>query len=161
KATVRLASQLVLGGVSTLVFGQSRNNVEVMLKYLRERLARERVPPERVAAYRGGYLPELRRSIEQSLRDGELSCVVATNALELGIDIGSLDAVVCAGYPGSLAALMQRFGRAGRRGAGSLALLVTSSAPLDQYLAADPRHLIGAPVEHARIDPDNVEILVQ
>src|SRR6185503_5600297 len=73
----------------------------------------------------------------------------------------SLDAVVCAGYPGSVAALMQRFGRAGRRGHGSLALLVTSSAPLDQYLAADPRHLIGAPVEHARIDPDNVEILVQ
>ncbi|HMI93662.1 MAG TPA: DEAD/DEAH box helicase, partial [Polyangiales bacterium] len=91
KAAVRLTSDLVLAGVSTLVFGQSRNNVEVMLKYLRERLARDRVPPERIAGYRGGYLPELRRNIEHSLRDGELSCVVATNALELGIDIGGLD----------------------------------------------------------------------
>ncbi|HEX8537671.1 MAG TPA: Zn-binding domain-containing protein, partial [Cystobacter sp.] len=108
-----------------------------------------------------GYLPGTRRATEAAMRAGEVRCVVATNALELGIDIGSLDAVVCAGYPGSVAALMQRFGRAGRRGAGSLALLVTSSAPLDQYLAGDPRSLTGAPVEHARIDPDNVEILVQ
>ncbi len=161
KAAVRLTSDLVQRGVTTLVFGQSRNNVEVMLKYLRERLAKDKIPPERVAAYRGGYLPELRRSIERSLRDGELSCVVATNALELGIDIGSLDAVVCAGYPGTLAGLWQRFGRGGRRGGESLSLLVTSSAPLDQYVARDSGYLMGTPVEHARIDPDNPEILVQ
>jgi DEAD/DEAH box helicase domain-containing protein len=161
KAAVRLTSELVLSGVSTLLFGQSRNNVEVMLKYLRERLAREKVPPERVAAYRGGYLPELRRSIEQSLRDGELACVVATSALELGIDIGALDAVVCAGYPGTLSGLYQRFGRGGRRGGESLALLVASSAPLDQYVARQRGYLLGAPIEQARIDPDNAEILVQ
>jgi DEAD/DEAH box helicase domain-containing protein len=161
KAAVRLTSDLVLAGVSTLVFGQSRNNVEVMLKYLRERLARERVPPERVAGYRGGYLPELRRNIEHSLRDGELSCVVATNALELGIDIGGLDAVVCAGYPGSISGLWQRFGRGGRRGGESLALLVASSAPLDQYVAGQGSQLLSAAIEQARIDPDNAEILVQ
>jgi DEAD/DEAH box helicase domain-containing protein len=161
KAAVRLTSELVIAGVSTLLFGLSRNNVEVMLKYLRERLARDGIPAERVAAYRGGYLPELRRSIEQSLRDGELSCVVATSALELGIDIGALDAVVCAGYPGTLAGLYQRFGRSGRRGGESLALLVASSAPLDQYVARQRAYLLGAPIEEARIDPDNAEILVQ
>ncbi len=161
KAAVRLTSELVLGGVSTLVFGQSRNNVEVMLKYLRERLARAHLPRDSVAAYRGGYLPELRRSIEQSLRDGELRCVVATSALELGIDIGALDAVVCAGYPGTLAGLWQRFGRAGRRGGESLALLIASSAPLDQHVAREQGYLLGAPIEQARIDPDNAEILVQ
>ncbi|MCP3162079.1 DEAD/DEAH box helicase [Myxococcus qinghaiensis] len=161
KTSVRLTADLVRAGVSTLLFGQSRNNIEVMLKYLRDRFVEEKLDPALIQGYRGGYLPGTRRATEAALRAGEVRCVVATNALELGIDIGSLDAVVCAGYPGSVAALMQRFGRAGRRGAGSLALLVTSSAPLDQYLAADPRFLIGAPVEHARIDPDNVEILVQ
>jgi DEAD/DEAH box helicase domain-containing protein len=161
KAAVRLTSDLVQAGVPTLVFGQSKNTVETMLKYLRDRLARERIDPESILSYRGGYLPETRRRIEAGLRAGEVRCVVATNALELGIDIGSLDAVVCAGYPGSVASLWQRFGRAGRRREGSLALFVASSAPLDQYCATDPQALIGALVEHARIDPDNVEILVQ
>src|SRR5262249_32207844 len=95
------------------------------------------------------------------LRNGEILGVVATNALELGIDIGDLDAVVCAGYPGSIAGTWQRFGRAGRRCATSIAVLVTSSAPLDQYLAREPEVFLGAPVEEARIDPDNVEILIQ
>ncbi len=161
KAAVRLTAQLVRAEVPTLLFGQGRNQVETMLKYLRDRLVRERIDPEQIQAYRGGYLPELRRRIEAGLRAGEIRCVVATNALELGIDIGSLDAVVCAGYPGSLAALWQRFGRAGRRSEPSLSLLVASSAPLDQYCAHDPAALVSAPVEHARIDPDNVEILVQ
>jgi DEAD/DEAH box helicase domain-containing protein len=161
KAAVRITAELVRAEVPTLVFGQGRNQVEMMLKYLRDRLVRERIDPEQIQAYRGGYLPDLRRRIEAGLRAGEIRCVVATNALELGIDIGSLDAVVCAGYPGSIAGLWQRFGRAGRRQEGSLAVLVASSAPLDQYCATDPTALIGAPVEHARIDPDNVEILVQ
>lgn len=161
KTAVRLTSDLVSANVSTLVFGQSRNNVEVMLKYLREKLVEEKRDPESVYAYRGGYLPEQRRAIERSLRDGTIRCVVATNALELGIDIGSLAAVVCAGYPGSIAGLWQRFGRGGRRGNESLALLVTSSAPLDQYMAGAPRTLLDAEAEQARIDPDNVEILVQ
>lgn len=162
KTAVRLVGDLVEAEVPTLVFGQSRNSVEVMLKYLRDRL--ESVPgvgPDAVHAYRGGYLPKTRRRIEGQLRDGEIRCVVATNALELGIDIGSLSAVVCAGYPGTVAGLWQRFGRAGRRLGPSLALLVTSSAPVDQFVAREASELVGAPVEHARIDPDNVEILIQ
>jgi DEAD/DEAH box helicase domain-containing protein len=161
KAAVRMTCDLVRAGVSTLVFGQSRNGVEVMLKYLRDRLARDHIPAESIHAYRGGYLPETRRNIEAGLREGQIRCVVATNALELGIDVGALDAVVCAGYPGTVSGLWQRFGRAGRRQDASLSLLVTSSAPLDQFVAQDASYLTGAPIEQARIDPDNVEILVQ
>jgi DEAD/DEAH box helicase domain-containing protein len=161
KTAVRLAADLVRACVPTLVFGQSRNTVEVMLKYLRDRLRKDKVDPDTIQGYRGGYLPGTRRTIEEGLRNGDVRCVVATNALELGIDIGMLDAVVCAGYPGTIANLYQRFGRAGRRGDRSLAVLVTSSAPLDQFFALSPKTLVGAPIEHARIDPDNVEILVQ
>ena len=162
KRAVRLAADLVRAEVPTLLFGQSRNSVEVMLKYLRDSLQGDAaINPESIQAYRGGYLPGTRRNIESALRSGEIRCAVATNALELGIDIGSLDAVVCAGYPGSVAALWQRFGRAGRRGESSLCLLVANSSPLDQYLATHPDFVTGAPVEQARIDPDNVEILVQ
>lgn len=160
KQAVMLTADLVKAGVPTLLFGQSRNNVEVMLRYLRDRVS-DTVDASKIVAYRGGYLPERRREIEQKLRDGEILGVVATNALELGIDIGDLDAVVCAGYPGSIAGTWQRFGRAGRRCANSIAVLVTSSAPLDQYLAREPEYFLGAPVEEARIDPDNVEILIQ
>ena len=161
KTAVRLTQDLVKAGVPTLVFGNSRNGVEVMLKYLRDRLARDHVEPSAIHAYRGGYLPDTRRRIEAALRAGDIRCVVATNALELGIDIGALDAVVCAGYPGTMAGLWQRFGRAGRRRDLSLALLVASSNPVDQYMARHPRQLIAAPIEHARIDPDNIEILIQ
>jgi DEAD/DEAH box helicase domain-containing protein len=161
KSAVKLAGDLVKADVPTLVFGQSRNQVEVMLKYLRDRLTGEGVPEEQIVAYRGGYLAQTRRAIETGLREGLIKCAVATNALELGIDIGSLDAVVCAGFPGSMAALWQRFGRGGRRLGQSLAVLVTSSSPLDQYIARTPRLVIESPIEEARIDPDNVEILVQ
>jgi DEAD/DEAH box helicase domain-containing protein len=161
KRSVRLATDLVRAEVPTLVFGQSRNTVEVMLKYLRDALAEEGMDPAVVTGYRGGYLPGTRRATEAALRSGRVLCAVATSALELGIDVGSLDAVICAGYPGSMAGLWQRFGRAGRRGHPSLALLVCSSAPLDQYFAATPRLLVGSPVEEARIDPDNAQILVQ
>ena len=161
KAAVRLTRDLVRAGVPTLVFGNSRNGVEVMLKYLRDRLSRDHIEPAAIHAYRGGYLPETRRRIEAALRAGEIRCVVATNALELGIDIGALDAVVCAGYPGTMAGLWQRFGRAGRRRDLSLAVLVSSSNPVDQYVARHPRQLVSAPIEHARIDPDNIEILIQ
>ncbi len=160
KQAVMLATDLVKARVPTIIFGQSRNNVEVMLRYLRDKVSPE-VDASRVMGYRGGYLPEQRREIEKKLRDGEVLCVVATNALELGIDIGGLDAVICAGYPGSVAATWQRFGRAGRRGDRSIAVLVTSSAPLDQFLAREPAYLLGAPAEQARIDPDNPEILIQ
>jgi len=170
KQAVMLATDLVRANVPTIVFGQSRNNVEVMLRYLRDKVARPHeskdapalnVDPSKIMGYRGGYLPEQRREIERKLRDGEITCVVATNALELGIDIGALDAVVCAGYPGSIAATWQRFGRAGRRKGRSICVLVTSSAPLDQFLAREPDYLLGAPVEEARVDPSNPEILVQ
>jgi DEAD/DEAH box helicase domain-containing protein len=169
KQAVMLAADLVRARVPTIVFGQSRNSVEVMLRYLRDAVATKAtrtdhgsgIEPSRIMAYRGGYLPEQRRDIERRLREGQILAVVATNALELGIDIGELDAVVCAGYPGSIAATWQRIGRAGRRGAQSIGVLVASSAPLDQYLAREPEFLLGAPIEQARIDPDNVEILVQ
>ncbi|MEM7137772.1 MAG: DEAD/DEAH box helicase [Myxococcota bacterium] len=161
KAAVRITRDLVRAEVPTLVFGNSRNGVEVMLKYLRDKLAHDSIDPSMIHAYRGGYLPDTRRRIEASLRSGDIRCVVATNALELGIDIGALDAVVCAGYPGTMAGLWQRFGRAGRRNDLSLSVLVSSSNPIDQYVARHPRQLISAPIEHARIDPDNIEILMQ
>jgi DEAD/DEAH box helicase domain-containing protein len=160
KQAVSLAGDLVLARVPTIVFGPSRNSVEVMLKYLRA-LVGDAVPPDAIMGYRGGYLPETRRKVEAGLRNGEILCVVATNALELGIDIGDLDAVVCAGYPGSVAGTWQRFGRAGRRGGRSVAVLVCSSNPLDQYLAREPGVLLDAPAEEARIDPGNVEIVIQ
>lgn len=161
KAAVRLTSDLLRADVSTILFGGSRTSVEVMLRYVRSALAKDDVPQEWIQAYRGGYLPEARRRIERGLRDGAIKCVVATNALELGIDVGELDAVVCAGYPGSVAATWQRFGRAGRRQAPSIAVLVASSNPIDQYLTREPRFLFGRPAEEARIDPDNVELFIQ
>lgn len=161
KLAVRMAADLVRARVPTLVFGQSRNVVEVMLKYLREALAGENLPAGTLMAYRGGYLPKTRRGIEEGLREGRILGVVATHALELGIDIGSLEAVICAGFPGTMAATWQRFGRSGRRSGRSFAALVTSSNPLDQYIARHPERLFDAPVEEARIDPDNVEIFVQ
>ncbi len=161
KQAVFLATDLVKARVPTIIFGHSRNNVEVMLRYLRDAAAKERIPASSIMGYRGGYLPEQRREIEGRLRAGDILAVVATNALELGIDIGELDAVICAGYPGSIAGVWQRFGRAGRRGNRSICVLVTSSTPIDQYLAREPEYVLGAPVEEARIDPDNVEVLVQ
>lgn len=161
RIAVRYAADLVRARVPTILFGSTRRSVETMLRYLRDRLVPEGVPEESLQAYRGGYLADTRRRIEQGLRDGDVRCVVATSALELGIDVGDLDAVVCAGWPGSLAALWQRFGRAGRRNAPSLGVLVASNAPVDQYLARDPSWLFGASVEEARIDPHNVELLLQ
>ncbi len=160
KHAVSLTADLVRAKVPTIVFGESRNSVEIMLKYLRER-CRDVAGPDAIMAYRGGYLPETRRAIEAGLRDGEILCVVATNALELGIDIGDLDAVVCVGYPGSVASTWQRFGRAGRRGSTSIALLVCTSRALDQFLAREPEYLLQAGAEEARIDPSNTEILIQ
>jgi len=160
KQAVNLAGDLVLARVPTIVFGPSRNSVEVMLKYLRERVGGD-IPPDAIMGYRGGYLPDTRRRVEAGLRNGEILCVVATNALELGIDIGDLDAVICVGYPGSVAGTWQRFGRAGRRGSRSVAVLVCSSNPLDQYLAREPAVLLDASAEEARIDPGNVEIVIQ
>ncbi len=160
KTAVTIASDLISARVPTIVFGPSRNSVEVMLKYLRARVG-DVAGPDAIMGYRGGYLPERRRAVEQGLRDGAIVCVIATNALELGIDIGDLDAVVLAGYPGSSAATWQRFGRAGRRGKKSAAILVCSSNAIDQYLARNVAFLLRSGAEEARIDPNNVEILIQ
>src|SRR6202035_4262248 len=115
---------------------------------------------ERIRGYRGGYLPNRRREIEKGLRDGSVRAVVSTNALELGIDIGALDVCVMAGYPGTIAATWQRAGRAGRRASRSAAVMVASSAPLDQFIVRNPSYFFGASPERALIDPDNLHILV-
>jgi DEAD/DEAH box helicase domain-containing protein len=116
--------------------------------------------PQPIRGYRGGYLPGERREIERGLRDGRIRGVVSTNALELGIDIGSLDAAVMAGYPGTIASTWQRTGRAGRRAGSSCAVLVASSAPLDQFIVKHPDYFFGRAPEHAYVQPDNLEILV-
>ncbi len=151
--TRRVARELVERGQQTLVFANSRLATEVLLTYLKDDFPSAR-------GYRGGYLPKERREIERKLRDGEIRAVVATSALELGIDIGSLDAVVMAGYPGTIASTWQRAGRAGRRQSASLAVLVASSAPLDQYIVEHPEYFFDRPPEHAIINPDNLEILI-
>ncbi len=151
--TRRIARELLDRGQQTLVFANSRLATEILLTYLKD-------DHKDVRGYRGGYLPKERREIERKLRDGEIRAVVATNALELGIDIGSLDAVVMAGYPGTIASTWQRAGRAGRRQTASLAVLVASSAPLDQYIIEHPEYFFERPPEHARINPDNLEILL-
>jgi len=160
ETATRLTADLVREGIVSLLFSQTRQGVEVALRYLRERLEREGRDPERVRGYRGGYLPSLRREIEAALRGGEVDAVVATNALELGIDVGELDAVVLAGYPGTIAALRQRAGRAGRRRGASLAVLVARSTPLDQFLVREPAFLLESSPERALVQPDNVEILL-
>ncbi|HEU4412445.1 MAG TPA: DEAD/DEAH box helicase [Polyangiaceae bacterium] len=159
KEGVRLAGDLLSARVPTLVFAQSRTSVELVLRYLRER-CRDALGEGAVMGYRGGYLASARREVERGLREGRLVGVVATSALELGVDVGALDAVVCLGFPGSVAGLWQRFGRAGRRLAPSLALLVASGAPVDQYLARSPSYLLGRAPEEAQVDPANPEILL-
>jgi DEAD/DEAH box helicase domain-containing protein len=158
--TRRIATEFIERHQQTLVFANSRLATEVLLKYLRDACERGPVPGDTIRGYRGGYLPRERREIERKLRDGDIRAVVATNALELGIDIGSLDAVVMAGYPGSIASSWQRAGRAGRRKTASLAVMVASSAPLDQYVVEHPEYFFEGSPEHAHINADNIEILI-
>lgn len=161
RATVRFAADLVRANVSTLVFATSRSAVETLLRYLRDTLVPEGFSENLLSAYRGGYLPSHRRQIEQRLREGTLRCVVTTSALELGVDIGDLDAVVCSGWPGSLSGLLQRFGRAGRRGAPSLGVLITAPTAIDQFIARTPQYILSTPIEQARVDPDNLSVVIQ
>ncbi len=155
--SVRLASDLLAQDVQTIVFGRARRSVEVMLNYLREEAA---IPSEQVRGYRSGYLPRQRREIEAGLRSGAVRAVVATNALELGIDIGSMDAALMAGYPGSVAAAWQQAGRAGRQTDASIAVLLASANPLDQFLARHPDYFFGRSPEQALVNPDNLLILL-
>jgi DEAD/DEAH box helicase domain-containing protein len=158
--TRRIAAEFVNHGQQTLVFANNRLATEILVTYLKDSCARPPAPADSVRGYRGGYLPRERREIERGLRDGAIRCVVSTNALELGIDIGSLDIVVMAGYPGTIASTWQRSGRAGRRLGASLALLIASSAPLDQYIVEHPEYFFEASPEHAHINPDNLDILL-
>jgi DEAD/DEAH box helicase domain-containing protein len=156
----RAALAFLRAGRQTIVFGRSRVSVELLLTGLREALREGRGPLQRVRGYRGGYLPSERRAIEAGLRSGEILGVVSTNALELGIDIGRLDASVIAGYPGTIAATRQQMGRSGRRGEASVAVLVAGSGPVDQFIAANPRYLLESTPEEARLDPANLHVLL-
>jgi DEAD/DEAH box helicase domain-containing protein len=156
----RIARMAVRGRMKTIVFARTRLMVEVLTKYLKDVFDADPRKPARVFAYRGGYLPTERRSTEKALRAGNVDCVIATSALELGVDIGALDVCVLTGYPGTIAATWQRFGRAGRRNRAALGVLVASSDPLDQYIVRNPEFFLGASPEHARIDPDQLLILL-
>ena len=156
----RVAQEFLKHDLQTIVFANSRLHTEILLTYLQQ--ANPHLPgtPQTIHGYRGGYLPNERREIERGLRDGKICGVVSTSALELGIDVGSLDTVVMAGYPGSIAATWQRAGRAGRRSGSSCAVLVASSSPLDQFIVRHPDYFFGNTPEHAFIQPDNLEILI-
>ncbi|HKV88220.1 MAG TPA: DEAD/DEAH box helicase [Candidatus Dormibacteraeota bacterium] len=154
----RIAAPWIKSGVQTIVFCRSRLQVEVMLSYLRQDLAPRLDANQRVRGYRAGYLPLHRREIEAGLRAGDITAVVSTNALELGIDIGSLQCAVLVGYPGTIASTWQRLGRAGRR-SGSVGVFVASSSPLDQFIVRHPEYFLSTDPEEGLIDPDNLLLL--
>jgi DEAD/DEAH box helicase domain-containing protein len=147
-------------GLQTIVFAPSRLSTEILVTYLKEALETRPGSEGVIRGYRGGYLPLKRREIERGLREGSVLGVVSTNALELGIDIGRLDVAVLLGYPGSVASAWQQAGRAGRRAGASAAVLVANSTPLNQFIAKNPDYFFDSPVEQARINPDNLQILV-
>ena len=156
----RVAQEFLKRDLQTMVFANSRLHTEILLTYLQQANPHFPGMPEPIRGYRGGYLPSERREIERGLKEGRIRGVVSTSALELGIDVGSLDATVMAGYPGTIAATWQRAGRVGRRSGSSCAVMVASSAPLDQFMVRHPDYFFGNTPEHAFIQPDNLEILV-
>jgi DEAD/DEAH box helicase domain-containing protein len=157
----RIAERFLNAEVQTAVFARARLTTEVLLGYLRDAYQHLGGDPRRVRGYRGGYLPLERREIEAGLRAGLVLGVVATNALELGVDIGQLGAAVVAGYPGTIASFWQQIGRAGRRSEVSAGILVASAAPLDQFVALHPRYLFERSPEMGLINADNLSILVR
>jgi DEAD/DEAH box helicase domain-containing protein len=156
----RVALEFLRHNLQLILFAQSRLAVEILTTYLKDAFHGPPGAADVVRGYRGGYLPNRRREIERGLREGQVRAVVSTNALELGIDIGALDVSVMAGYPGTIAATWQRAGRAGRRTTRSAAVLVASSAPIDQFIVRNPSYFFGASPEHALINPDNLHILL-
>ena len=160
----RWAQPFLRAGRQTIVFGRSRTSVEILLTAVRDGLREGDGsipgPARRIRGYRGGYLPTERRSIERGLREGEVLGVVATNALELGVDIGGLDVAVLAGYPGSIAATRQQMGRAGRRLGTSVAVLVASGSAVDRFVLGHPEFVLDGDPEEARLDPDNLHVLL-
>ncbi|MDF9296717.1 DEAD/DEAH box helicase [Geobacillus stearothermophilus] len=159
KTAVELARQLLRNRIPTIVFARSRVRAELILSHL-QAAVKGRIGETTVRGYRGGYLPNERRAIEKGLRSGDIIGVVSTNALELGVDIGQLQACILAGYPGTIASTWQQAGRAGRRHGDSLVIMVAGSSPLDQYIAAHPEYFFARSPETARINPDNMLILV-
>ncbi len=155
-----LAGRFLAADVQTILFARTRLTTELLLTYLRDAARREGLPPEKVQGYRGGYLPSERRQVERGLRQREVLGVVATNALELGINIGSLEASILTGYPGTIASTWQQAGRAGRRAETSAAVLIAGASPLDQYIIRHPDYFFGRSPEQALLNPDNLAIVV-
>lgn len=155
------AAAFLTEDVQTIVFARARQSVELLLTYLREEIENQGNPSKSIVGYRGGYLPLERRAIEKGLREGQIRGVVATNALELGIDIGQLSAAILTGYPGSVASTWQQAGRAGRRSEKSAVIMVAGGSPLDQYICQHPRYLFGRSPENALCNPDNIRILLR
>jgi DEAD/DEAH box helicase domain-containing protein len=159
KEAYYLAEQFIKNDIQTIIFAQSRVRVELLATYLKSIFFGRLQQEQKIRAYRGGYLPLLRREIERGLRSGEIRGVVSTNALELGIDIGALEACIICGYPGSVASTWQQAGRAGRRNGVSVAILVADSSPLNQYIISNPDYFLQSKSENAMINPDNLTIL--
>ncbi|MBQ2700467.1 MAG: DEAD/DEAH box helicase [Clostridia bacterium] len=158
--TRKITEMLFKCGIQSITFAKSRLQVEVLTRYLKD-LARDPLGNSgRVRGYRGGYLPSERREIEKGLRAGTVDAVISTNALELGIDIGALDACVLCGYPGTIASAWQQAGRAGRRRGSSIVFFVASSAALDQYIISHPDYFLHQSPEHALLNPDNLYVLL-
>jgi len=155
----KLAAELLKNKIQTIVFARSRVRVEILLTYLKE-LVKYQLGPKAIRGYRGGYLPTERREIENGLRSGDIYGVVSTNALELGVDIGQLQVCIMTGYPGTIASAWQQAGRAGRRHGESLVIMVASSSPLDQYIIGHPEYFFNRSPESARINPDNLIIVI-
>jgi DEAD/DEAH box helicase domain-containing protein len=155
----KIAGELLKNKIQTIVFARSRVRVEIILTYLQE-LVKNQLGPKSIMGYRGGYLPTERRKIEKGLRSGDIYGVVSTNALELGVDIGQLQVCIMTGYPGTISSAWQQAGRAGRRHGEALVIMVASSSPLDQYIIQNPEYFFNKSPETARINPDNLIILI-
>jgi DEAD/DEAH box helicase domain-containing protein len=156
----RIAAELIRNQIQTIVFARSRVHTEILVTYLKEAVAKKIGGDDKVRGYRGGYLPLQRREIERGLREGSVLGVVSTNALELGIDIGALEACVMVGYPGTIASTWQQVGRAGRKNTVSAAIMISTSNPLDQFLMNHPEYFFEKTPEMGLINPDNLIILV-
>lgn len=160
KEVRNIAKQFLGAGVQTIVFARSRLRVEILLTYLKDAMKTLKKNPNLVRGYRGGYLPNQRREIEKGLREGTIQAVVSTNALELGVDIGQLTVAIMAGYPGTIASTWQQAGRAGRRESISVAIVVATSGPLDQYIINHPEYFFESAAENGIVDPNNLIILL-
>lgn len=155
------AATFLAQNIPTIIFARARQTVELLLSYVQDDVAHRGRDPQTISGYRGGYLPLERREIERGLRQGEIQGVIATNALELGIDIGQLSAAIITGYPGTIASVWQQAGRAGRREAQSAVIFIANNSPLDQYICQHPRYLFGRSPEYALTNPNNERILVK